>query len=156
MSCGLAAALAWLESRPSAEGRWECGEFGRDQLVKLCTLALSRFPCRQGTKSKREATQAHHVGWGFLIHFSVIHSAAQLTLRLWPIAASFCGLIALTSFSSSTACLDSVPSLNPSTFLSWCDHSCLPIVTCPLSKTVNTHILTPKCIWTHIHLTCSK
>lgn len=134
--CGLAAAPAWLVSRLSAEGRWECGEFGRDQLIKLCALALSRFPCRQGTKSKREATQAQSWRVGVSnTFFTYTHSAAaQLTQRSRPIAASFCGVIVLTSFSSAAACLDSVPSLNPLTFLSWCDHSCLLIAKCPFKR----------------------
>lgn len=48
--CGLAAAAAWPESRPPMQCLWECGEFGWDQLIKHCTLALSCFPYRQGKR----------------------------------------------------------------------------------------------------------
>lgn len=50
--CGLAAAAAWPESRPPVRRLWECGELGRDQLIKHCTLALSCFPCRRGSSDR--------------------------------------------------------------------------------------------------------
>ena len=43
----LSAAL-WPKSRP-VQRLWECDECGGAQLIKLCTLALSCFPSRQGT-----------------------------------------------------------------------------------------------------------
>lgn len=43
------AAAPWPKSRPPVRRLWECGERGGDWLIKLCTLALSRFPYRRGT-----------------------------------------------------------------------------------------------------------
>lgn len=42
-------AAPWPKSRPPVRRLWECGECGGARLIKLCTLALSCFPYRQGT-----------------------------------------------------------------------------------------------------------
>lgn len=105
---GLASSAAWPESRPPAEGWWECGEFGRDQLIKLSTLALSCFPCRQGTSDQEGSHTSTQRQWGFWNIFSNTHTHTHalntdhLTSRSGPFLASLYGVLILTSFSSPT------------------------------------------------------
>lgn len=94
--CGLAAAAAWPESRPSVQCLWECGEFGWDQLIKHCTLALSCFPCRQGSSNR----WGSHTGGqrqellSTAAFFSPTHKVR--TFSFWPLWFS----VSVTSFTS--------------------------------------------------------
>ena len=101
--CGLAAAAAWPESRSPVQCLWECGEFGWDQLIKHCTLALSCFPCRQGSSDQRGS----HTGGqrqellSTAAFFGPTHAATQLTRGSRPLASDRHGDVSLVnSFTS--------------------------------------------------------
>lgn len=100
--CGLAAAAAWPESRLLVQCLWECGEFGWDQLIKHWTLALSCFPCRQGSSDRwgsHTGSQRQKLLFTAAFFFSPTH--AQLTqgvrtFSCWPL----CYSLSVTSFTS--------------------------------------------------------
>lgn len=101
--CGLAAAAAWPESRPPMQCLWECGEFGWDQLIKHCTLALSCFPYRQGKrwpmgKPHRQPVSGASLYCCFFFHSHICCNSADqgsgtLTFGHW-------GLVSENSFTS--------------------------------------------------------
>ena len=132
VTCGLAAFAAWPESRPHASSRWECGEFGWDQLINYCTLAPSHFPCRQGSRDRggsHTGSQQPAEVWGFFFSHAAAVSVPHTRLLSWPRVKTFscwllwCSVVApVTSFTylMHTQCQKYVFSYE-STFVKWGD-----------------------------------